>query len=123
MGYAFVLNRLTGEPIFPIEDTPVPATDVEGEVSSPTQPIPTLPKSPIGDDWGGVFGLADIASFGYCSRKFDELRYEGRYTRPAWKGRWPIRPPRAAFSGAAARSIRKAASFISTALVSRRSIS
>ncbi|MCZ2500459.1 PQQ-binding-like beta-propeller repeat protein, partial [Xylophilus sp. Kf1] len=30
MGYAFVLNRLTGEPIFPIEDTPVPATDVEG---------------------------------------------------------------------------------------------
>lgn len=86
MGYAFVLNRLTGEPIFPIEDTPVPATDVEGEVSSPTQPIPTLPKSPIGNDWGGVFGLADIASFGYCSRKFDELRYGGRYTPPSLEG-------------------------------------
>ncbi|WP_022707091.1 pyrroloquinoline quinone-dependent dehydrogenase [Paracoccus zeaxanthinifaciens] len=86
MGLAYVLNRLTGEPIFPIEEREVPQTDVEGEVSSATQPYPTLPKSPIGDDWGGVFGLADIASFGYCSRKFEDLRYEGRFTPPSTEG-------------------------------------
>ncbi|TJZ92473.1 pyrroloquinoline quinone-dependent dehydrogenase [Paracoccus gahaiensis] len=86
MGYAFVLNRLTGEPVFPIEDRPVPASDVEGEVASPTQPVPTLPAPSMDDDWGGVFGLADLASFGYCSRTFDELRYEGRFTPPSLEG-------------------------------------
>ncbi|MDQ1902288.1 pyrroloquinoline quinone-dependent dehydrogenase [Paracoccus sp. WLY502] len=86
MGFAFVLNRLTGEPIFPIEERPVPASDVEGEVAAPTQPVPTLPASTTGDDWGGVFGLADIASLGYCSRRFEELRYDGRYTPPSLQG-------------------------------------
>ena len=86
MGYAFVLNRLTGEPIFGIEEQPVPQTDVPGEVTSPTQPVPVLPKPTTPDDWGGVSRLADIASFGYCSRKFEDLRYEGRYTPPSLQG-------------------------------------
>ena len=38
MGFLFVLNRLTGEPIYPIEERPVPASDVQGEQASPTQP-------------------------------------------------------------------------------------
>jgi glucose dehydrogenase len=37
-----VLNRLTGEPIWPIEERPVPASDVPGELASPTQPFPTV---------------------------------------------------------------------------------
>jgi quinoprotein glucose dehydrogenase len=86
MGFAFVLNRLTGEPIFPIEEREVPSSDIEGEAAAPTQPFPTLPASTTGDDWGGVFGLADIASLGYCSRTFDKLRYEGRYTPPSQEG-------------------------------------
>jgi len=39
----FVLNRVTGEPLFPVTETPVPKSDVEGEVASPTQPIPIKP--------------------------------------------------------------------------------
>jgi len=43
-GFVFVFNRLTGEPIWPIEERPVPASDVPGEKASPTQPFPTLPE-------------------------------------------------------------------------------
>ena len=39
----FVFNRETGEPIWPIEERPVPASDVPKERSSPTQPFPTKP--------------------------------------------------------------------------------
>ncbi len=40
-GYLYVFNRVTGEPIWPIPETPVPhETSVPGEVVSPTQPIP-----------------------------------------------------------------------------------
>ena len=36
-----VLDRVTGKPIWPIEERPVPKSDVPGEESWPTQPIPT----------------------------------------------------------------------------------
>ena len=42
-GYLYVLNRLSGEPVFGVEERPVPASDVPGEQSSPTQPIPVKP--------------------------------------------------------------------------------
>jgi quinoprotein glucose dehydrogenase len=42
-GTVFVFDRVTGEPIFPIEERPVPASDVPGEESWPTQPFPTRP--------------------------------------------------------------------------------
>jgi quinoprotein glucose dehydrogenase len=42
-GFLYVFNRETGEPIWPIEDRPVPQTDVPGEQSWPTQPFPTSP--------------------------------------------------------------------------------
>ncbi|WP_297336757.1 pyrroloquinoline quinone-dependent dehydrogenase [Algoriphagus sp.] len=43
-GYTFVLNRETGEPVWPIEERPVPQSTLPGEKTSPTQPIPTLPE-------------------------------------------------------------------------------
>jgi quinoprotein glucose dehydrogenase len=43
-GFVFVLNRETGEPVYPIEERPVPTnTELEGEELSPTQPYPTWP--------------------------------------------------------------------------------
>ena len=42
-GLLFVFNRVTGEPIWPIEERPVPKSDVPGEESWPTQPFPTKP--------------------------------------------------------------------------------
>ncbi len=41
--YAYVLDRVTGEPVWPIVERPVPQSNVPGERTSPTQPIPTKP--------------------------------------------------------------------------------
>lgn len=41
--HLFAFDRVTGEPLFPIEERPVPASDVPGEWTSPTQPIPLKP--------------------------------------------------------------------------------
>ncbi|MEX0821062.1 MAG: PQQ-binding-like beta-propeller repeat protein [Rhodothermales bacterium] len=43
MGFTFVLDRDTGEPIFPVEELPVPPSDVPGEEAWPTQPFPLKP--------------------------------------------------------------------------------
>ena len=44
-GYVFVLDRATGEPVYPVEEKPVPTeTFLAGEKLSPTQPVPTMPK-------------------------------------------------------------------------------
>ena len=43
-GFVYAFDRVTGEPIWPIEERPVPTdTDLEGEVPSRTQPFPTKP--------------------------------------------------------------------------------
>ncbi len=42
-GYVFVFNRETGEPLFPIKETAVPQSDIPGEQSWPTQPLPEKP--------------------------------------------------------------------------------
>jgi quinoprotein glucose dehydrogenase len=42
-GFLYVFNRVTGEPLWPIEERPVPKTDMPGEQSWPTQPFPTKP--------------------------------------------------------------------------------
>jgi len=42
-GFLFVFDRVTGQPVWPIEERPVPQSDVPGEKTSPTQPYPTKP--------------------------------------------------------------------------------
>jgi quinoprotein glucose dehydrogenase len=85
-GYIYVLNRLTGEPIYPIEETPVPQSDVAGEQSATTQPETATPEATVPAQWPGVSNLADIASGGYCSREAARLRYDGMFTPPSLKG-------------------------------------
>jgi quinoprotein glucose dehydrogenase len=43
--FAFVFDRITGKPVWPIEERPVPQSDVKGEWTSPTQPFPTKPAA------------------------------------------------------------------------------
>ena len=43
-GFIFMFNRVTGKPIHPIEEVPVPQTTLKGEYTSPTQPVPTFFK-------------------------------------------------------------------------------
>lgn len=42
-GFAFVFDRVTGKPVWPIKERPVPQTDVPGEKTAATQPFPTKP--------------------------------------------------------------------------------
>lgn len=44
VGHLFVLDRETGAPLFPVEERPVPPSDVPGEQAYPTQPFPVLPR-------------------------------------------------------------------------------
>ncbi len=46
MGHVFVLNRLTGVPLLPVEERPVPQSDIAGEQSWPTQPFSTISLVP-----------------------------------------------------------------------------
>ena len=65
-------TALTGEPIFPIEERTVPQSDVPGEQSSPTQPYVRSAEPAVPDRLPGISTLADIASFGHCSRDLQE---------------------------------------------------
>ena len=86
MGLFFVLNRVTGEPIYPIEERKVPQSDVPGEQTSPTQPYASVPQPVVPDNFPGISTIADWASLGECSTTFHKLRYAGRYTPPSLKG-------------------------------------
>ncbi|MBP1806307.1 pyrroloquinoline quinone-dependent dehydrogenase [Rubellimicrobium aerolatum] len=86
-GFLFVLDRRTGEPVFPIEQRPVPASDAEGEVAAETQPFvlhppPTNDPFEMPDTWW----LADLLSGGQCSREREAYRYEGIFTPPSEQG-------------------------------------
>lgn len=95
-GFLFVVNRLTGEDVWPIEERPVPQVDgsVQGEVLSPTQPFPTKP-APLLDQSKKpeIWKLADIVGGGQCSRLWDNLTYEGMYTPPTTKGEGTLTYP------------------------------
>jgi quinoprotein glucose dehydrogenase len=45
LGWLYVLDRVTGQPVWPIEERPVPQSDIPGEKLSPTQPFPTKPPA------------------------------------------------------------------------------
>lgn len=83
MGFLFVVNRKTGEDVWPIEERPVPAGNVPGEVYASTQPFPTKP-APLLDQSKkpGVWWAADLVGAGQCSRLFDNLHYQGMYSPP-----------------------------------------
>ncbi|HUB33882.1 MAG TPA: PQQ-binding-like beta-propeller repeat protein, partial [Bryobacteraceae bacterium] len=87
-GFLYVFNRQTGESLFPIEERPVPKSDVPGEQTWPTQPIPLAPppfarqKFTV-DDLNPYLSPEDQAHFR------DEMlsaRNEGMFTPPAERG-------------------------------------
>jgi quinoprotein glucose dehydrogenase len=80
-GMVFTFNRETGDPVFPIEERPVPTdTDIVGEKLSPTQPFPTAPpvlvKNTISPDDAWGFTAFDRNA---CRRKIAELRHGSHY--------------------------------------------
>jgi len=87
MGLVFLLNRETGEPIFPVEERKVPQGSLEGENLSKTQPFPTkpLPLNPINFNPDEAYGFT-FWDRGYCKRTAKKLRNEGLYTPPSLQG-------------------------------------
>ncbi|MFM9862710.1 MAG: pyrroloquinoline quinone-dependent dehydrogenase, partial [Micropepsaceae bacterium] len=86
-GFLFVLDRDTGEPVFPVEERPVPQGGVAGEVLSPTQPYPTVipalaPQKISADE---AFGLTPWDREA-CRKLIADTRNEGLYTPPSLKG-------------------------------------
>ena len=87
MGMIFLLDRETGEPLYPVEERPVPQGGVPGEQLSPTQPFPTHPKPlhpyEIGPD--SVFGFTPLDRK-LCADLAAKYRYDGLYTPPSLQG-------------------------------------
>jgi len=84
-GFLFVLDEVTGQPVWPVEERPVPQGGAEGEQLSPTQPFPThvpalVPQRISADD---AFGGISRAS---CHDKLARARNEGLYTPPSTQG-------------------------------------
>ena len=86
-GLLYVLNRDTGAPVFPVEERPVPRSDVPGEVASRTQPFPLAPpplapqRLSVDDAWGPT-----VADREACRRVIGRLRNEGIFTPPSIQG-------------------------------------
>ena len=86
-GEIFVLDRLTGKPIFGVEERPVPQNPVPGERLSATQPYPvgfpsfSPPHLTEADMWG-----ATMFDQMLCRIEFRSRRYEGQYTPPSLQG-------------------------------------
>jgi quinoprotein glucose dehydrogenase len=85
MGHVFVLNRLTGVPLLPVEERPVPQSDIPGEQTSPTQPFSTISLVPErispSDAWG--ISAEDVAR---CRELIQASRWDGMFTPPSLQG-------------------------------------
>jgi len=88
MGMTFVLNRQTGEPLWPVQERPVPQRGlVPGEYLSPTQPFPShVPytvEGPLTPEmaWGLTFW-----DRGHCADKLRDMHNDGIYTPPSLQG-------------------------------------
>ncbi|MDX5592872.1 pyrroloquinoline quinone-dependent dehydrogenase [Pseudovibrio sp. SPO723] len=87
MGSIYVLDRATGEYLFPTREQAVPQTDVEGEQTSPTQPIPILPK-PVaqqGFSQADAWGITPLDK-AWCADEMADMRADGLYTPPSLRG-------------------------------------
>jgi len=85
MGRVFVLNRLTGAPLLPVEERPVPKSDIAGEESWPTQPVSTISLVPEKlspeDAWG-----KDAQEKQWCTDKIKAARFGEIFTPPSLQG-------------------------------------
>jgi quinoprotein glucose dehydrogenase len=88
MGLLFVLHRETGEPLFPVEERPVPQGAAPGETLAATQPFPLKPPPLVrhGLTPDDAWGLTPFDR-GSCRKRIEEsFRYDGIYTPPTLQG-------------------------------------
>jgi quinoprotein glucose dehydrogenase len=86
-GFVYLLHRETGKPIFPIEEKPVPCSDVPGESASPTQPMPSRP--PAFTTQGLTeenLSRIDEETYEYLKQELRKYRSAGIFTPPSEQG-------------------------------------
>ncbi len=81
MGFVFTFDRLTGKPLFPVEERPVPKSDVPGEATWPTQPFPAKPPPLVRQSLSEteISGVTPESNR-YCKELFHSLANHGMYT-------------------------------------------
>ncbi|HUL71796.1 MAG TPA: pyrroloquinoline quinone-dependent dehydrogenase [Vicinamibacterales bacterium] len=86
-GFVFVFDRVTGQPVWPIEERPAPASDVNGEHAWPTQPFPTRPAaiSPQGMTLDDAFDLTPALKAA-AQEELKKYRLGPVYTPPSVQG-------------------------------------
>jgi quinoprotein glucose dehydrogenase len=86
-GMMYVLDRTTGKPVFAVEERPVPASSVPGEVASKTQPftVVTPPLSPLAYSAADAWGPTPEAEAA-CRALLGTLRNDGPFTPPSLEG-------------------------------------
>jgi quinoprotein glucose dehydrogenase len=79
-GVVYVFNRVTGAPLFPIEEHAYPASTVPGEQASPTQPMPLLP-APFARQrlTAGMLTTRNPAAHAWALRMFATFRSDGQF--------------------------------------------
>ena len=84
MGLVFVLDRTTGEPVFGVDERPVPASDVPGEQTSKTQPFPRKPAPLVRHDPVTARDLNRLtpSSTADCEALFASVQSGGVFTPP-----------------------------------------
>jgi quinoprotein glucose dehydrogenase len=87
MGLLFVLRRESGEPLFPVEERPVPQDGAPGERLSPTQPFPSKPPPLVRHRLAAedAWGLTPLDRR-WCRNRIGSLRSDGIYTSPTLQG-------------------------------------
>lgn len=85
MGFVFVLDRETGEPIDEVEERQVPASDVRGEAAAQTQPFPRIRLHDTGPGLPDIFAASD-EHVARCEAMMQGARYEGIFTPPSLEG-------------------------------------
>lgn len=87
MGFVFVLDRDTGKPLFPVEERPVPASDVPGEHTSSTQPFPMKPPA-LSQQIVTEQDLTERTpeAHAFALQWFRTLRTSGLFTPPSFQG-------------------------------------
>ena len=88
-GFIFLLDRATGKPVYPVNETKVPVeTDLTGEQPWPTQPIPSFPK-PFARQLLTEKDLNHVipdSSYAELKKRWDSTRHDHMFTPPSKQG-------------------------------------
>jgi len=86
-GFVFLFDRENGQPLFAVDERPVPQSDLSGEESWPTQPFPSKP-APFARQTMSEADLTDLSPAAHAAalERFRTLRNDGLFTPPSMQG-------------------------------------